>query len=77
MWGDEFEVINRDSGEVAGSAIIIEIRKKRLGEITDEDFEFSHYKHETPQELLDHYRDIYGSGVTFDTEVKMIRFRLI
>ena len=75
--GDELDFVNADSVESFGGAVILETYEKKLGEISDEDFIFSNYKKETPEELLNHYRNIYGDKVDWDTMVKVVKFKLL
>lgn len=75
--GDELEFINSETKEVFARAIITKVREKKLGDITDDDFEFSGYKKEDENELIKHYKAIYGDKVNWDTMVKMIKFKLI
>jgi len=74
--GDGFEIINADTKEVVGQAIISEVKEKNLAEITEADYEYSHYDKETQTEMLEHYRKIYGDKVSLDTIVKIIKFKL-
>lgn len=75
--GDMFEITDALTGKNKGRAVIIEVKEKKLGEVADEDYDYSGYKKENQDEMLEHYRDIYGDKVNLDTSVKMIRFNLL
>lgn len=75
--GDEIELIRWETGEVFGKATILDVAEKRLGDITDDDYEYSNYKRENQSERLEHYREIYGDKVNVDTMVKMIKLKLL
>ena len=74
--GDTFAVINSDDGKEYGQAEIVEIKEKKLGEMTEVDYEYSNYEKETQIEMLHKYQAIYGDKVTLDTVVKMVKFKL-
>ncbi len=87
--GDELLFINSDSQKEFTTAQIIEIREKKLGEITKVDFE----KHEnsmfgssTPkhikkyknqEEMLASFRIYYGDKIDLSSIVKIIKFKLL
>lgn len=75
--GDMFEIIDASTSKSKGEAVIVEVKEKKLGEVTDEDYDYSGYKKENQSEMLEHYKDIYGDKVGLDTVVKMIKFRMI
>lgn len=70
---DEINLINGDTGESIGKAIITSIREKKLGEIEQSDFD-GHEKYESKEEMYRTYRGYYGDKVSSDTIVKMIDF---
>lgn len=71
--GDELEFINRKNNEVFGYAIIIDIKEKKFGDITDEDLA-GHEKFESREVMLLAYRGYYGDKVDEESIVKIIRF---
>lgn len=74
--GDKLNFINSDTGEEFAKANITKINTKKLGELKDTDFE-GHEKYKDQDDMLAHYRNYYGDKVNLDTEVKMIKFKLI
>lgn len=73
--GDVFHVIDSETLKDYGEAIIKEIKEKKLGDITDDDFE-GHEKYKDQDDMLRHYRKYYGDRVNLNTMVKMIKFDL-
>lgn len=74
--GDELVLVNKESGEEFAQARIIAMKEKKLGEITDADFE-GHERFESTEKMYEAYRGYYGDRVTAETVVKMIDFKLI
>jgi len=78
---DEIELIdkvdpqNPSSWTALGYARVDRIIEKRLGDITDVDYE-GHETFETPEAMLEQYQAYYGPEVTLQTPVKMIHFSL-
>lgn len=76
---DQIEFIDKvkpdepQSWQVIGSGQITRIIEKRLGDITDEDYE-GHERHESPEARLQDFRKHYGDNVSHDTPVKIIHF---
>ncbi|MBI2003425.1 MAG: ASCH domain-containing protein [Parcubacteria group bacterium] len=73
--GDKLEFLNAETLEKFAEAEIIDIKKKRLGEIENSDYE-GQRKFDSQEEMLKHYKTIYGDKVDLDTEVKIVKFRL-
>jgi len=79
---DEIELIDKvdpqapESWEKVGDAVIDTIIEKRLGDITENDYE-GHEKFSSKAELLKTYQHYYGPDVTESTPVKMIHFSLL
>ena len=73
---DELELVNSGSGEVFSRAIIIKITYKKLGEVQDIDLD-GHEKWNNQNEMLLSLKNYYGDKVDLDTEVKIIRFKVI
>ena len=75
--GDELLFINSDSGKEFAKAEIIGVREKKLGEITEADFEEGHEKYKSQEDMLVHYRDYYGEKVDLSSVIKIIKYKLI
>ncbi|MDO8425706.1 MAG: ASCH domain-containing protein [bacterium] len=73
--GDEVECINKDTGEVFATAVLTDVREKRLGEVEDADFD-GHERFASEEEMYQTYRTYYGDEVGPQTLVKIIRFAL-
>ncbi len=73
--GDELELINSDSGEAFSQAVVIEVIYKKLGEIEDVDLD-GHEKWDSKDEMLKSLQKYYGEKVDWDTEVKIVKFKL-
>ncbi|MFA6252703.1 MAG: ASCH domain-containing protein [Patescibacteria group bacterium] len=73
---DELEFIEKQSGQKFGKAIIVGIDEKKLGEISESDFD-GHEKFVSHEEIMRTYQKYYGDKVGEDTIVKMIKFRII
>ena len=72
--GDEIEFINKETGEVFGTAKITWVSLRTLGTLTEEDWE-GHEKFESPEDMYEHYKRYYaGKDVGPDTVVKIITF---
>jgi len=74
--GDGLEFLNAETLEKFAEAEITGIKQKKLGEIEDSDYE-GHKKYGSQEEMLEHYRNYYGDKVDLDTEIKIIRFKLV
>lgn len=73
--GDELLLVNQDTGEIFGKAIITSTREKKLGELQDSDFE-GHGRYESEEKMYEAYRGYYGDKVTPESMVKIIKFKL-
>ena len=74
--GDEFIMVNKETGEDFAKGKITKVREKKLGELGDNDFD-GHEKYNDQEDMLNHYKGYYGDKVNLDTIVKMIDFKLI
>lgn len=72
---DEVELINWETGEIFAHACIIEVREKKLGDITDADFS-GHAPYKNQEEMLNDFRQYYGDRVTLQSTVKIIQFAI-
>lgn len=74
--GDDLLMLNKETGEEFAKARITKVREKKLGELTDADFE-GHEKYKDQEDMLNHYKSYYGDKVTLDTPIKLIDFKLV
>lgn len=73
---DEVEFWNKETLEPFAKALLTEVRVKRLGDITDDDYEEGHERYESHEKMLEEFRKYYGDKVSDETEVKIIKFEL-
>ncbi len=73
--GDELDLIDRDSEESFGKAKILDVEKKKIKELTD--FELKNHDYTSLGDMIDSHRVYYGSKVNLQTEVKIIKFKLL
>ncbi|HSW79158.1 MAG TPA: reverse transcriptase-like protein [Candidatus Saccharimonadales bacterium] len=77
--GDEIELIDKvnpnkpETWKPIGTANITKIVEKQLGDIDESDTQ-GHEKYSSQEELLETFRDYYGSNVNSKTTVKIISF---
>src|SRR3989338_10782846 len=69
--GDKLVFQNWNTGENFAETEIVEVREKKLGKLTDADFE-RHEKFESEEDMYQHYREYYGEAVNGDTVVKIV-----
>lgn len=74
--GDEVFFINKEDGMPFGKAVLINIKTKTLGTLTDADWE-GHERFDSEDEMYETYRMYYGPTVDENTEVKLIDFEFI
>jgi hypothetical protein len=75
--GDEFEFVNKQTGEKFASAIATDVRVKHVAEIDETDFADGHERYESVEELVKTFQTYYGDQVDENTEVKIVKFILI
>jgi hypothetical protein len=73
---DDLKFISSDTGEIFGYAVILGIYQKKLGEITEDDFD-GHEKFQSNEEMIETYKGYYGERVDENTIVKIIRFSFV
>ena len=73
--GDEIDLINWNTKEKFGEAIVTDVWEKIMGELEAKDFE-GHEKFNNKEEMYDKYRVYYGNRINEDTIVKIIHFKL-
>jgi len=74
--GDLVTLINWNTSKDFGKAKIVQVREKKLGEISDRDFQ-GHEEFKNHEEMLGKYREYYGDEINDDSVVKIIKFKLI
>lgn len=74
--GDEFEMVNKETGEEFAKGKITKIRQKKLSELEDADF-VGHEGYKDQEDMLNHYKGYYGDKVSLETPIKMVDFKLI
>lgn len=74
--GDLVDLVNWNTGESFGSAELLNVKEKPLGQLEESDFE-GHERFPSEEEMYKNYRLYYGDKVSPDTIVKMIRFKLL
>lgn len=75
--GDKLSLVNKDTGKEFAKAVIVNVRTKKLGEVTESDFEAGHEKYQSQEDMIKEFKSYYGETVNLDTEIKIIRFDLI
>lgn len=73
--GDELLLVNKDTGNQFGKALVISAREKKLSDLQDSDFD-GHEKFESKEKMYENYRSYYGDKVSPDSIVKMVKFKL-
>jgi len=74
--GDRLSLVNSADRLEFAQAEIVEVGEKKLGEITQDDFE-GHERFESSEKMMEAYQNYYGAGVTSETIVKMVHFKLV
>ncbi|MEK9173698.1 MAG: ASCH domain-containing protein [Patescibacteria group bacterium] len=74
--GDRLILINKETGEEFGTAVITILYIKTLSTLEDTDW-IGHERFNSEEEMYHTYREYYGDKVTPETEVKIINFQLI
>jgi len=73
--GDELELVNKETMKKFANAVIVGIRKKRLGDIEGKDFE-GHETYESRDAMFQEMIRNYGDKVNGDSIVKIVEFKL-
>ncbi len=74
--GDKVDLINWNTVDKFGEALLTEVKEKKMRDLEEADFE-GHEKFESDEEMYKIYRKYYGDFVGPDTLVKIINFKLI
>lgn len=75
--GDKLSLINYTTKKEFAKAEIIGMREKKLGDITEADFEEKHEQYKNQEDLLAYYRNYHGDKVDLNSVIKIIKFKLI
>ncbi len=70
---DVLTFINKETGEVFGSATLTSLKVKTLGTLEESDW-LGHEKFASDEEMYETYRNYYGDKVNPDSEVKILTF---
>jgi len=70
---DKVDPEHSDSWQVIGRAKVNEIIEKRLADITPDDMK-GHHIFRSSEEMVGHYKKLYGQRVTLETPVKIVIF---
>ena len=73
--GDGISLCRTDGSEF-GKAVVIEVRETIFGKMTEEDM-MGHETFTSKEEMYRTYSEYYDIKVTPETEVKIIRFKLL
>jgi hypothetical protein len=73
---DYLTFINKETGKEFVKAIITEVRETELGKVTEDDYD-GHERFESKEKMFETYRNYYGSKVTPNSILKIVRFKLI
>lgn len=71
--GDDLELVNKETGEIIGFAVITSLKLKTLGTLKDEDWS-GHERYGSEEEMYKAYREYYGDRVNSNSELKIIDF---
>jgi hypothetical protein len=74
--GDTVDFVSSDTMNKFATAQLTEIKVKRLGELQGEDYK-GHEEFKSKEEMYATYRKYYGGQVGPETEVKIVRFKLV
>jgi hypothetical protein len=75
--GDKFECVHSETDQVFAQAEITDVWEKKLGEVTDSDYEGHDEKYPNKEEMLKVYKGYYGDSATLDSPLKIIKFKLM
>lgn len=74
--GNEIELVNWETKEPFGKAIVLEAYDKELGQLVEADF-VGHEKYENEEQMYASFREFYGDQVTPETVVRIVRFKML
>jgi ribonuclease HI len=70
---DKVDPQRPETWKIIGMAQIKEVIQKRLGDISENDYN-GHREYKSTQQILDEFKGYYGNQVSLDTPIKIIRF---
>jgi len=73
--GDELELLDRDSGESIGKAVIADLLNKKIKDLTVE--ELNNHGYDNVDAMIMSHKGYYGGKVDFETDVKILTFKLL
>lgn len=71
---DELELIDAETGENFGKAVITSMEEKAIKELTEE--QLKNHGYAGQEDMLESHKKYYGDKISPDTPVKMIKFKL-
>lgn len=74
--GDKIDFLIWESKEKFAEAEILNVKEKKLKDIVEADF-IGHEKFASQQDMFDSYQTFYGDKVNWDTNLKLIDFKLL
>lgn len=72
--GDHLTFINKETSKEFAQAVIIEVLEKELGKVTETDYD-GHERFQSKEKMFETYRNYYGSKVTPNSILKIVRFK--
>src|SRR3990167_2263342 len=73
--GDKLELVDRDSKEKFGEAIITDIKEKKIKDLTEE--ELKNHGYADRQDMINSHKEYYDDRVNLETELKMLTFDIL
>ncbi|PIR41163.1 MAG: hypothetical protein COV31_02000 [Candidatus Yanofskybacteria bacterium CG10_big_fil_rev_8_21_14_0_10_46_23] len=73
---DLIDFLNYETGETFARAEVLKVTEKSLAQIGDSDYA-GQERYKNLDEMVRHYRDLYGDRVDLNTKVKIINFKLL
>lgn len=74
--GDRVEFVVSETGEKFAEVEIVSMKEKLLADIEEGDYD-GHERYESPEKMVETFREYYGDKVTLDTKVKILVFQII
>lgn len=75
--GDKLLFANADWGGDFALAEIVDVGEKKLGGVSESDFEEGHERYKSKDDMLLRYRDYYGQDVNWDSLLKIVKFKIL
>lgn len=74
--GDELSFLEFGIEKEFARAKVLYVRKKKLGEVTPEDFTEGHEAYASREEMFEVFRSYYGDRASESADLKIIKFKL-